>query len=86
MVVRETNAGQPGRAFQGRAGDTLDAGALAADDRVLDGDRFASEGSWAFCRFTSVEVPAVRMGFQRGAFNIGRAVRPLDPDHLQVHL
>jgi hypothetical protein len=55
-------------------------------DLLLDTRRFGSEGYWAFCRFTSEEVPALRMGFQLGGFNIGTSERVPDPGLLQLHL
>ena len=41
---------------------------------------------WAFCSFRGQDIPAIRMGFQRGGFNIGADLRPPDPALLQLHL
>jgi hypothetical protein len=48
--------------------------------------RFPSEGYWAFCRFESDAIPAVRLGFQRGGFNAGSQACIPNPSYLQLHL
>jgi hypothetical protein len=78
--------GAPSRVFARRVGQTVDAAALDMADLLIDRTRFDSEGNWAFCRFTSDEVPAVRMGFQSGSFEIGATASRYDPERLQVHL
>lgn len=82
----ESLPGRPSLTFSGIVGRTYPAAGFPKQDLLLDSRRFDSEGSWAFCRFTSEEFPAVRMGFQRGGFNIGTADRKPDPDLLQLHL
>ena len=73
-------------AFSGAVGATVPAAQVASEDRLLDATRFPSEGYWAFCRFESDAIPAVRLGFQRGGFNAGpNACRP-NPSYLQLHL
>ena len=72
--------------FEARVGETYPADAWAIADVIVDRGRFASDGDWAFCRFDSEEIPAVRMGFQAGSFEIGAVDRPPDPDRLQLHL
>ncbi len=78
--------GEPSRAFSGLVGHTLPSGALAPSDLLMDPSRFPSEGDWAFCRFDDERIPALRMGFQRGGFNIWPDARPSDTDLLQLHL
>ena len=78
--------GEPSRVFEARVGETYPADAWAIADVIVDRGRFASDGDWAFCRFDSEEIPAVRMGFQAGSFEIGAVDRPPDPDRLQLHL
>lgn len=55
-------------------------------DYLIDSRRFASEGNWAFCRFTNEDVLAARIGFQRGGFNGGSEDRMPSPSYLQLHL
>lgn len=86
MEQSESLPGQPGLTFSGRIGSTYPAAAFPKQDLLLDTRRFDSEGYWAFCRFASDEVPALRMGFQLGGFNIGTSDRKPDPDLLQLHL
>jgi hypothetical protein len=78
--------GQPSLCFSGEVGRTYPSHAFPAGDRGFDTGRFPSEGCWAFCAFESDEIPAVRMGFQRGSFNITPVDRPADPGLLQLHL
>ena len=86
MAEHESRPGQASLAFSKPVGSTLPAASLPLSDLLLDARRFPSEGCWAFCTFTSKEVPAVRMGFQRGGFNITAADRLPDPSLLQLHL
>jgi hypothetical protein len=72
-------------AFSRPEGTTTAAASFPKEDLLLDPSRFPSEGAWAFCRFTSPEVPAVRMGFQRGGFNIGATAAAPDHSLLQLH-
>ncbi len=67
-------------------GDTVAAAAVPAEDYLIDASRFPSEGNWAFCRFDSDEIPALRLGFQRGGFNGGFVHRDPSPLYLQLHL
>ena len=73
-------------AFSGEVGVTVPATQLASNDRLLDPTRFPSEGYWAFCRFESDDIPAVRLGFQRGGFNAGAQACIPNPSYLQLHL
>jgi hypothetical protein len=86
MEVHESLPGQPSLTFAGVVGRTYAAAAFPQQDLLIDPRRFDSEGNWAFCRFASEEVPAVRMGFQRGGFNIGTTGREPDRELLQLHL
>ena len=78
--------GEPSRVFGGRVGETYAAAEWPVADLIVDRERFASDGDWAFCRFESEAVPAVRMGFQAGSFEIGAIDRAPDRDRLQLHL
>ena len=72
--------------YDGAVGITRQASAVPARDYLIDAQRFASEGNWAFCRFDSDDIPALRLGFQRGGFNMGtEAVNP-SREYLQLHL
>ena len=82
----ESRPGEPSRVFSGHVGDTCPASELKPHDYLLAAGRFDSEGSWAFCRFDSLKVPAVRFGFEQGGFNLGSEDRAVDPDFLQLHL
>jgi hypothetical protein len=73
-------------AFSTAVGVTVPAAQVASNDRLLDPARFSSEGYWAFCRFESEDILAVRLGFQRGGFNAGPEVCPPNPSYLQLHL
>ena len=73
-------------AYSGAVGVTVPATQVASKDRLLDPARFPSEGYWAFCRFESEAIPAVRLGFQRGGFNAGPQVCIPNPSYLQLHL
>ena len=78
--------GQPSRVFEGIVGRTSAAGNVAPSDYLIDRQRFDSEGDWAFCRFSSLEIPAVRLGYQIGSFDIGPEPGPQDASLLQLHL
>ena len=78
--------GEPSRAFSALVGHTLPAADLRPADLLIDPTRFPSEGDWAFCRFDDERIPALRMGFQRGGFNVWPEDRPVDPELLQLHL
>jgi hypothetical protein len=78
--------GVPSRVFRARVGETYPATDWPIEDLIVDRERFTSDGDWAFCRFDSDEIPAVRMGFQAGSFEIGAVDRTPDPGRLQVHL
>ena len=62
------------------------AAAVSKRDYLIDPSRFPSEGNWAFCRFSSADIPAARLGFQRGGFNGGSAERAPSRSYLQMHL
>jgi hypothetical protein len=72
--------------FDAAVGRSVAAAALAKVDYLIDPSRFSSEGNWAFCRFSSAEVPAARLGFQRGGFNAGSAECVPSREYLQLHL
>jgi hypothetical protein len=84
--VPESLPGQPSLCFAGEVGRTYPSGSFPAGDRGFDPARFPSEGCWAFCAFDNDEILAVRMGFQKGSFNITPVDRPPDPGLLQLHL
>jgi hypothetical protein len=72
--------------FDGCIGRSVAASDVAPRDYLIDPDRFPSEGNWAFCRFDSEEIPALRLGFQRGGFNGGFVERDPSRLYLQLHL
>jgi hypothetical protein len=72
--------------FDGAVGASGPAALVSKQDYLIDTSRFASEGNWAFCRFASDDVPAARLGFQRGGFNGGTLDRVPSPSYLQLHL
>ena len=72
--------------FDGAVGASVPAGLISKRDYLIDSSRFASEGNWAFCRFASRQMPAARLGFQRGGFNAGSGDRVPSPSYLQLHL
>jgi hypothetical protein len=72
--------------FDGAVGETVPGSLVSKHDYLIDSAKFSSEGNWAFCRFESEEVPALRLGFQRGGFNAGTFEREPRPNYLQLHL
>lgn len=82
----ESLPGQKSLTFSRIVGMTYPAAQFPKQDYLIDPSRFDSEGNWAFCRFTSQEIPAVRMGFQRGGFNITATEKIPDKSRLQLHL
>lgn len=78
--------GDESAVFEAAVGHTVPASRLAPNDYLIDPRRFASEGNWAFCRFDSDDVPALRLGFQRGGFNGGLLAKEPSPAYLQLHL
>jgi hypothetical protein len=58
---------------------------MSPRDYLIDSSRYSSEGNWAFCRFDSDEIPALRLGFQRGGFNAGAHARHPSAAYLQLH-
>ncbi|MFN8620819.1 MAG: hypothetical protein U0869_08765 [Chloroflexota bacterium] len=85
-VDTRSRPGDPSRVFDGRVGQTVAATAVTDHDLRIDPARYPSEGEWAFCRFDDPAIPALRMGFQRGGFNIWPDDRPVDANLLQLHL
>ena len=73
-------------AFGGEVGVAVPASSIAREDYLVDPSRFPSEGNWAFCRFESDEVPAIRLGFELGGFNPGAEAAAPKPTYLQLHL
>jgi hypothetical protein len=73
-------------AFEGAIGVAVPVASVPSESYLIDPSRFPSEGNWAFCRFTSDEVRAARIGFQRGGFNGGNADVEPSPSYLQLHL
>jgi hypothetical protein len=78
--------GEPSRVFGARVGQTYPAADWPVEDLIVDCEHLTSDGDWAFCRFYSEEIPAVRMGFQAGSFEIGAVDSTPDPERLQLHL
>jgi hypothetical protein len=78
----------PGRsaAFGGPVGVAIPAASLSKREYLIDAARYPSEGNWAFCRFTSDEVPAIRLGFELGGFNPGPVAATPNRTYLQLHL
>ena len=72
--------------FSGTVGRTYPADAIDPADYITDRQRHDSEGDWAFCRFSSERIPALRFGYQLGSFNIGADQAEPDPSLLQLHL
>jgi hypothetical protein len=85
-VIEAVSSAPTSRAFSGAVGVTVPAMQVASTDRLLDPARYPSEGYWAFCRFESDAIPAVRLGFQRGGFNAGPKAHRPNPSYLQLHL
>jgi hypothetical protein len=71
--------------FDAAMGSSVPAASFSKEDYLIKPRRFASEGNWAFCRFTSEHVPAARLGFQREGFNGGFADCKPSPQYLQLH-
>jgi hypothetical protein len=74
------------RVFEGTVGETRPAMLVSKHDYLIEPNRFPSEGNWAFCRFDGDEVPALRLGFQRGGFNWSPLECEPSPSYLQLHL
>ena len=86
-VARSPVAGaRRSAAFGGVVGVAVPASSVATQDYLVDSNRFPSEGNWAFCRFESDEVPAIRLGFELGGFNPGSEDATPKPTYLQLHL
>ena len=73
-------------AFAGAVGVVVPASKVSPQDYLLDPSRYPSEGNWAFCRFESDEVPAIRLGFEVGGFNPGSENVAPKTTYLQLHL
>jgi hypothetical protein len=73
-------------AFGGPVGVAVPAASVSERDYLMDADRYPSEGNWAFCRFNSDEVHAIRLGFELGGFNPGPVAATPDRTYLQLHL
>jgi hypothetical protein len=82
----ETSTNQRSEAFQGIVGEWQPAAEVSPRDYLIDPSRYPSEGLWAFCRFDHPDVPALRLGFQRGGFNGGMHARAPSTSYLQLHL
>jgi hypothetical protein len=82
----ETNSHGKSMLFGGAVGETVSGSCVSKHDYLIDPTKFASEGNWAFCRFEGEEVPALRLGFQRGGFNAGPSERESNLTYLQLHL
>ncbi len=72
--------------FRGPVGVAVPAASVSERDYLIDADRYPSEGNWAFCRFESDEVPAIRLGFELGGFNPGLSAATPNRTYLQLHL
>jgi len=87
-----SGSGGPGReptrsvAFEGIVGVAVPASQVAPQDYLVDRSRYPSEGNWAFCRFESDEIPAIRLGFELGGFNPGPEDVAPNTGYLQLHL
>jgi hypothetical protein len=86
MNNRAIPGNQRSEAFQGNVGEWQPAAEVSPRDYSIDPSRYPSEGLWAFCRFDHPDVPALRLGFQRGGFNGGPQVRTPSAAYLQLHL
>jgi hypothetical protein len=86
MNEPRTPAGRKSAVFEAAVGVAFPASLVSKTDYLIDAARFTSEGNWAFCRFEGDEVPALRLGFQRGGFNGGSMERDPNPAYLQLHL
>jgi hypothetical protein len=86
MATVESLPGSKSRTFAGIIGKTYPPAEFPKQNYLIDQSRFDSEGNWAFCRFDSEEIPAVRMGFQRGGFNVTPSKKAPDKLRLQLHL
>ena len=73
-------------AFQGPVGVAVPATEVPPPDYLIDTERYPSEGNWAFCRFESDEIPAIRLGFELGGFNPGPDAAMPNRSYLQLHL
>lgn len=78
--------GSASRVFAGTVGNTHSPESILTSDLVRDSNAYASEGDWAFCTFDNENVPALRVGYQLGTFNIHADKQPHDPEFLQLHL
>ena len=67
--MNETMLGEQSLNFKGTIGDTVSAADFPQDNYLIDDSRYDAEGDWAFCRFSSDEVYAARLGFTRGAYD-----------------
>jgi len=70
MSILKPAFGDASPNFIGTIGQTLSPGDFAAANYLIDENRYDYEGNWAFCRFTSEEVPAARFGFGRGKLDL----------------
>jgi hypothetical protein len=73
-------------AFDGPVGVAVPAASVSKRDYLIDADRYPSEGNWAFCRFESDDIPAIRLGFELGGFNPGPTAATPNRTYLQLHL
>lgn len=86
MNPPQATVGSRSQVFDGLVGASVPAALVSKRDYLIDPSRFPSEGNWAFCRFSSEDIPAARLGFQRGGFNGGTVERTPSLSYLQTHL
>ena len=86
MTPPRTTFAPTSEVFDGPVGASAPAALVSKRDYLIDPNRYPSEGNWAFCRFSGQDIPAARMGFQRGGFNGGSADQAPSRSYLQLHL
>jgi hypothetical protein len=84
--LNNPKAARSSAVFDAGIGHVVAATDVDRGDYLIDPGRFPSEGNWAFCRFDSEDIPALRLGFQRGGFNGGFIEREPSNLYLQLHL
>ena len=86
MSSRTSLEGQDSALFNGKVGTTCSNREFHPDNISIGQSEPDSDGMWAFCRFDHSEILAVRVGFQKGGFNITDSYLPINPSVLQLHL